>query len=140
METVDKWNNWANAHTNVFTDALRVIFGGFILYKGIYFLQQSAYLDALFRDVGGQGTYLIMTHYVALSLLCGGFFIMLGLLTRWCALAQLPILLGAVLINFVGAMNSSNLLQASMVLIACCFFVFYGSGKHSVDYNLKLHA
>ena len=140
MEIVNKWNQWANAHTNLFTDALRVLFGAFILYKGIFFLNQTAYLDGLFKEFGHQGTYIIMTHYVALSHLCGGFFIVLGLLTRWCALAQIPLLMGAVLINFIGTMNTGNLLQAAIALVVCGFFVVYGSGKHSVDYNLKLHA
>ncbi len=140
METVNNWNRWANAHTNFFIDLLRVLFGAFILYKGVYFLSQTAYLESLFISVSGKGAYMILVHYVALSHLCGGFFIILGLLTRWCSLAQLPLLMGAVLINFVGEMNPNNLLQASLGLFLCCFFVFYGSGRHSVDYNLKLHA
>jgi len=140
METVNKWNHWANAHTNYFTDLLRILFGGFIFFKGMLFLEQSDYLYSLFRSVNGSGSYLIIVHYVALAHLCGGFFIMLGLLTRWCAMLQLPILMGAVLINFVGIMNVSNLLQACIGLALCAFFVYYGSGRHSVDYSLKLHA
>lgn len=140
METVDKWNRWANSHTNMFTDALRIVFGAFIMFKGFYFLDQTDYLYSIFRSAGGQGTYFIMVHYVALAHMCGGFFIMLGLLTRWCAIIQLPILIGAVIINFVGEMNAGNLLQALVALAVCGFFVFYGSGRHSVDHNLKLHA
>jgi uncharacterized membrane protein YphA (DoxX/SURF4 family) len=140
METVDNWNRWANAHTNYFTDGLRILFGAFIMLKGFFFLDQTDYLYSLFRAVGGQGTYFIIVHYVALAHLCGGFFIMLGLLTRWCALVQLPILIGAVLINFIGVMDLGNLLQASIGLVLCCFFIYYGSGRHSVDYSLKLRA
>jgi putative oxidoreductase len=139
METVNNWNRWANTHTNLLTDALRVLFGAFILYKGYFFLDQTDYLDNLFRSVSGKGTYMILVHYVAIAHLCGGFFIMLGLLTRWCSVVQLPLLIGAVLINFVGEMNVSNLIQASVGLALCSFFVYYGSGRHSVDYDLKLH-
>lgn len=140
METVDRWNTWANAHTNVFTDLLRVLFGGFILVKGILFLDHTDYLYDLLRSVlNGEGTYFILVHYVALTHLCGGLFIMMGLLTRWCALLQLPILVGAVLINFVGTMDTWNLLQAVAGLSASTFFVYYGSGRHSVDKALKLH-
>jgi putative oxidoreductase len=139
METVNNWNRWANSHTNVFTDALRILFGVFIMYKGFFFLEQTDYIHNLLRGFSGSGTYMIVVHYVALSHLCGGFFILLGLLTRWCAAMQLPILLGALLINFVGEMNVSNLLQATVGLGLCCFFVYYGSGRHSVDYNMKLH-
>jgi hypothetical protein len=31
METVNKWNMWANSHTNIFTDVLRILYGVFIL-------------------------------------------------------------------------------------------------------------
>src|SRR5688572_16091257 len=139
METVDKWNRWANAHTNIFTDGLRILFGAFIMIKGYFFLDQTDYLYSLFKSVSGSGTYFVILHYVALAHLCGGFFIILGLLTRWCAGAQLPILIGAVLINFIGEMNVSNLIQATLGLALCVFFVYYGSGRHSVDHELKLH-
>lgn len=140
METVNKWNHWANAHTNIFTDILRVLFGGFILIKGLEFLEHTDYLYSLVRSIlQGEGTYFVTVHYVALSHLCGGLFIMMGLLTRWCALLQLPILAGAVLVNFTGIMNTGNLLQASLGFAICVFFIYYGSGKHSVDYVLKLH-
>jgi hypothetical protein len=36
-------------------------------------------------------------------------------------------------------MNISNLIQACVGLILCTFFVFYGSGRHSVDHSLRLH-
>jgi putative oxidoreductase len=140
METVNKWNRWANAHTNPFLDALRILFGAFIMFKGVYFLDQTDHLYHLFATVGGQGTYFILVHYVALAHLVGGFFITLGLLTRWCSLVQVPILLGAVLLNFAGGMPVSDILQASIALIVCSFFVYYGSGRHSVDYSMKLHA
>jgi putative oxidoreductase len=139
METVDKWNRWANSHTNFFTDALRVLFGAFIFTKGVFFLDQSDYLYSIFKDIGGQGTYFVIVHYVAISHLCGGIFIMLGLLTRWAVLLQLPILIGAVLIGFIGDMNVSEHLQAFAALALSGFFLYYGSGRHSVDHGLKLH-
>ena len=134
-----KLNRWANAHTNFMVDALRVLLGIFIFYKGVFFLEQTEYVYDLFKTISGQGTYFVLVHYVALAHLCGGFFMTLGLMTRFCALVQVPILVGAVLINFIGAMDVSNLLQASAGLLACTFFTFYGSGRHSVDYSLKLH-
>lgn len=123
-----------------FTDALRILFGVFIIYKGVFFLDQTDYLDNLLRGINGKGTYFILMHYVALVHLCGGFFIVLGLLTRWCAILQLPVLVGAVLINFMGEMHVNHFILASLGLIICCLFMYYGSGRHSVDYNLKLHS
>lgn len=139
METISNLNRWANRHTNFFTDVLRVLFGAFLFYKGIYFLSEPNYLDELLRNVHSSGTYLTLVHYVALAHVCGGLFIMLGLLTRLCSLIQLPILLGAVIVNFVGVMEWSNFLQALITFLVCVGFTLYGSGRHSVDYSLKLH-
>jgi len=63
----------------------------------------------------------------------GGIMIVLGLLTRWALIAQLPILFGAVLINFIGDMNAVNLLIATVTLALSVFYTIYGSGKHSAD-------
>ena len=75
---------------------------------------------------------LIPAHFV------GGILITVGLLTRWAAIAQLPILFGAILTNFIGVMNTNYLMLAVIVLITSLFFIVYGSGKHSVDYYLKM--
>ncbi|HWY38403.1 MAG TPA: DoxX family membrane protein [Bacteroidia bacterium] len=140
MEIILKLNRWANAHTNVVTDTLRVLFGIFIFYKGLLFLDETEYLyNTLKPVVSGEGTYFVLVHYVALAHICGGVFIAMGLITRLAALAQLPILTGAVLINFMGTMNVPGLVQASIGMALCAFFIFYGSGKHSVDHSLRLH-
>lgn len=83
---------------------------------------------------GGMG----ILHYVVPAHFVGGFLIVIGLLTRWAVLAQIPILFGAVLVNFLGEMNVTNLILASVTLLVCLFFLFYGSGKHSTDYYLKM--
>lgn len=139
METITKLNRWANAHTNPLTDVLRLMFGAFIFYKGILYLTQTEVLYSIFKTVGGEGAYFFMVHYVALSHLCGGLFIMMGLITRLSALMQLPILLGAIVFNILGSLSNLSLAEAVITFIICIFFVLYGSGKHSVDYNLRLH-
>jgi len=59
-------------------------------------------------------------------------------LTRWAIISQLPILISAVIINFMGQMHHQNLLLALLSLIVCFFFLFYGSGKNSADYFFKM--
>lgn len=140
MKNVVRLNKWANAHTNYAVDALRVATGLFLVYKGIQFATQAQYLVDILGSFGNSlGASLILVHYVAMSHLFGGVLIACGLLTRVALLAQLPILIGAVVVNFVGVMDPGNLAQASIVLLVALFFVFYGSGKHSVDYSLKMN-
>jgi len=138
MGTIKSLNKWANAHTYYPLDLLRVGLGVFLFVKGIDIMsnhQQMIEVIRPFENIpGGMG----ILHYVAPAHFVGGFLIVIGLLTRWAVLAQLPILIGAVLVNFIGTMNTTNLILALCVLLVCVFFLFYGSGKHSADYYLKM--
>ena len=84
----------------------------------------------------GGGMFLV--HYIAPAHMIGGIMIAFGLLTRWAIIAQLPILLGAIVVNFMGEMHSQSLLLALLIFAACIFFWFYGGGKHSADYYFKM--
>ena len=140
MKTVIQLNKWANAHTSVFIDVLRVATGLFLVLKGVQFAIQTQYLEDILGSFGNSlGVSFILVHYIAMSHLFGGVLITFGLLTRISILAQLPIFIGAVVVNFVGVMNAGNLLQASSVLLVALFFIFYGSGKHSADHSLKMN-
>ncbi|WP_373518563.1 DoxX family protein [Pricia sp.] len=138
MATIKSLNKWANAHTYYLIDLLRVALGIFLFVKGVNFmsnLQEMMEVAKPFENIpGGMG----ILHYVAPAHFVGGFLIVIGLLTRWAVLAQLPILIGAVLVNFLGEMNTTNLVLAFVALLVCIFFLFYGSGKHSTDYYLKM--
>lgn len=138
MMTIKSLNKWANAHTYYPLDLLRVVLGIFFFLKGIQFISQTHLLTELIGPLRGYGGVMLAVHYVAPAHLVGGLLIAAGLLTRWALIAQLPILLGAILINFLGVMDWSNLLLAIVVTIITIFFMFYGSGKHSVDYYLKM--
>lgn len=138
MGIIKSLNKWANAHTYYPLDILRFALGIFLFYKGIDFISNSEILFELIKPLKSFAGAMLTIHYVAPAHLVGGILIFFGLLTRWAIIAQLPILIGAVLINFLGEMNTTNLLLSSVILILCIFFLFYGSGKHSVDYNMKM--
>ncbi len=138
MPTIKSLNKWANAHTYYPLDLLRISLGVFLFIKGINFISNSQILVDLIKPVQNLAGSMIIIHYVAPAHLIGGILIAFGLLTRWSVMAQLPLLFGAVLINFIGVMNTANLVIASIIFLICIFFLFYGSGKHSVDYYLKM--
>jgi uncharacterized membrane protein YphA (DoxX/SURF4 family) len=138
MGRIKSLNKWANAHTYYPLDLLRVALGVFLFVKGIDFMSnpiEMAEVARPFQDIPGG---MLIMHYIAPAHFVGGFLIVIGLLTRWAALAQLPILIGALVVNFIGQMDTSNLIWASITLVVCVFFIFYGSGKHSADYYLKM--
>jgi uncharacterized membrane protein YphA (DoxX/SURF4 family) len=138
MDRVKTWNKWANNHTYYPLDILRIALGVFLILKGASFITNTAYLDNILSTLSNFPGGMITFHYVAAAHFMGGIMIVFGLLTRWAIIAQLPILLGAVIINFIGEFDLRNLLMAIIVLVLCVFFLFYGSGKHSADYFFKM--
>ena len=138
MDTVKNLNKWANAHTYFPIDLLRVALGIFLFMKGISFITNIQYLADLISPIDKIGGGMFLIHYIAPAHMVGGIMIMFGLLTRWAIIAQLPILIAAIVINFMGEMHSQNLFLALITLVICSFFLFYGSGKHSADYYFKM--
>jgi putative oxidoreductase len=115
-----------------------VALGIFLFMKGIFFITNIQYLADLISPIDKIGGGMFLIHYIAPAHMVGGIMIVFGLLTRWAIIAQLPILVAAVIINFMGEMHSQNLLLALITLAICVFFLFYGSGKHSADYYFKM--
>ncbi|MFD2516326.1 DoxX family protein [Salinimicrobium flavum] len=140
MITIKSLNKWANAHTYYPLDLLRVALGVFFFIKGLQFISQTHMLTELISPLKGYGGVMLAIHYIAPAHLVGGMLIAVGLLTRWALIAQLPILIGAILINFVGEMHWGNLILAVVVLAVTAFFIYYGSGKHSLDYYFKMES
>ena len=138
MNNVKELNRWANAHTYLPIDLLRVALGVFLFMKGIFFITNIQYLADLISPIDKIGGGMFLIHYIAPAHMVGGIMIAFGLLTRWAIIAQLPILIAAIIINFMGEMHSQNLLLALFTLAICVFFLFYGSGKHSADYYFKM--
>lgn len=132
-------NTWANRNTNISLDILRVMLGVFLFLKGVQFAGQTEFLVDLINPKSHNTATIFLAHYVAMAHLAGGILVAFGLLTRLALAIQFPILIGAVLINFTGELVEWNLLQAMFGLVVGGFFLFYGSGKHSVDYSLQLH-
>ncbi|MFT4684063.1 MAG: putative oxidoreductase [Flavobacteriales bacterium] len=140
MRLIKKLNKWANSNTYYPIDILRIALGLFFIYKGLYFLQNSSYLPELLKDYDGYLVFMLSTHYLGIFHFVGGIMIVFGLLTRLAIIVQVPILIGAVAINFISIMNSQNLIESSIVLLVSLFFLFFGSGKHSMDYDLKMQS
>jgi putative oxidoreductase len=138
MGTIKSLNKWANRHTYYPLDIVRIALGAFLFMKGVFFMSNLPVLIDLYEPVKPILGDMLLVHYIAPAHFVGGVLIAFGLLTRWAIIAQLPILIGAVAINFIGEMNTGNLLLSLSVLLVCIFFLFYGSGKHSVDKYLRM--
>lgn len=138
MDAIRKLNKWANSHTSLPLDVIRIVLGAFIFYKGINFSVHTNYLYNILNPLDEYLGTVMIVHYVTMAHLAGGILIVIGLITRLAVLVQLPVLIGAILINFIGVMNTANLIAAVAAFLVGLFFLVYGSGKHSVDYALKM--
>ena len=138
MDTIKRLNKWANAHSYYPLDLLRIGLGVFLFSKGLYFMNNSLVLLDLIEPLKNYVGEVILLHYTVPAHIIGGLLIIFGLLTRWALIAQVPVLIGAILINILGEMNTGNMIIASIALLLSLFFIIYGSGKHSADYYFKM--
>ena len=138
MAIIKSLNKWANARSYYLLVLIRIAFGVFLFIKGIEIMSNIGPMTTMMKPFENWPGGMLIIHYLAPAHFVGGFLIVIGLLTRWATIAQLPILIGAVLVNFMGEMNTNNLIMASIAFVLCLFFLFYGSGKHSSDYYLNM--
>lgn len=139
MKVIVQMNKWANSHTGIVLDTLRIGLGAFLFWKGLQFSTQTNELVNLMRPEDSLAATIFFAHYIAMAHLAGGILVTLGLITRLSLILQLPMLIGAVILHSTGGIDVSYLIQAVLALITTGFFIIVGSGKHSVDYTLKMN-
>jgi len=82
----------------------------------------------------GSFTTMLLVNFIAFAHLLGGFLLVLGLLTRFACILQIPILIGAiVLINSSGDVFKpfSELTLSILILLLLIFFLIVGNGPWS---------
>lgn len=136
MNTLQRFEQWGNLHHPKWVDIIRISLGIFLCYKGIQFLNNmSGMLDLMTSRISfGSFTLVMLSNYVAFAHLLGGALMILGLLTRFACLIQIPILLGAVfLINPIGNLLKpfSELYLSILVLLLLIYFLIVGNGPWS---------
>jgi putative oxidoreductase len=142
MNTLQKIETWGDLHQAKWFPVLRIILGMVIFFKGVYFIQNT---DAIYNMIAHSSVSLyavFLAHYVALAHLMGGFLIIIGLMTRFAIIFQLPVLIGAII--FVNADKGfftihSELGLSILVLGLLIFFLIFGSGKFSADAFMRTH-
>ena len=128
--------SWLETRRDLCFELLRIYLGVGLFAKGVLFAADPQQIERLTR--GGQldAAAAVIQHYVVLAHLCGGVMLAAGLLTRVAALANVPILLGAVL--FVhqqdGLFTRAQGLEFSLfVLFVLGLIAWHGSGRWSLD-------
>lgn len=144
MTVIQKIERWGDLHTAKALDIIRMGLGILIFCKGIAIVSNTQALQELLlqNDVFGFSGLMasVAIHIVGFIHLVGGIVIAIGLLTRFAAVMQIPILLVAVFFVNISrgfTMLNSELWLSLIVLILLIMFWVTGSGPYSADQAMK---
>lgn len=144
MNVINKVEHWGDVHRAKWLDIIRIALGLLIFFKGIALISNNAATqDLLVQNnvyaFSGMMASLAI-HIIAFIHLIGGILIAMGLLTRFAAVIQIPILLGAIFFVNIAkgfSMLNSELWLSVIVLLLLILFWVVGSGPFSVDQAMK---
>jgi uncharacterized membrane protein YphA (DoxX/SURF4 family) len=136
MNVIQRLEYWGDHHHPKWIDIVRIGLGVFLFYKGIDFLgNMNAIPNLLSTKMSfGSFTTMLLVNGIAFAHLLGGFLLVLGLLTRFACILQIPILIGAIfLIKSTGNIFKpfSELSLAILVLLLLVYFLIVGNGPWS---------
>lgn len=144
MSLVHEIEHWGEVYHSKVTDVIRICLGLFIIMKGVFVINSG---DTIYTLLYNNGTFAFsglvlagIIHYVVFAHIVGGIFLTIGLLTRFAAVIQIPVLLGAIFfVNVARGFTflNSELWLSVVVLFMLIMFWVIGSGRYSVDYNLR---
>ncbi|MET1055620.1 MAG: DoxX family protein [Pedobacter sp.] len=144
MTVIQKIERWGDLHTTKALDIVRIGLGILIFSKGIAIVSNTAALQELLLEKSVFGFSGMMAsvaiHIAGFVHLVGGILIAIGLLTRFAAVMQIPILLVAVFFVNISrgfSMLNSELWLSLIVLLLLVLFWVTGSGPYSVDHAMK---
>lgn len=132
-------NNWAVENRHYWIESLRIFLGLLLVYKGWYFVQN---LESIYQHIETSTTLdaFVVSHYVVFANLAGGLMIVFGLLTRLAIIVQIPIvIIGAHYFSGTGSTffgPTTELEYSLLILMLLIVFLFYGSGKWSLDHRI----
>jgi putative oxidoreductase len=137
MNFLQRLEQWGNSHHPKWMDIVRIALGIFLCYKGADFLFNMGTLINLMKSTSsfGEFAFTLAGQYVVFAHILGGFFLIIGLFTRFACAIQIPILLGAVIfVRSNGDMLHpySQLILSILVLLLLFYFLIAGNGPWSL--------
>jgi putative oxidoreductase len=140
MGMLQQINRWGATHHPRWLVVLRVALGICLFIKGISFASDVVELQQLLSSSNFTQSFPWLAYFITWVHLFGGFMIIIGLLTRFAVLLQLPILLGAVLFINSGSgilYSPAELGFSLLVLLLLLLFLVEGAGPVSLDNYFK---
>jgi len=136
MDNIKRLVKWGNTHHPKWVDLIRIVLGGFLIYKAISFLVYMGRMTDLMDGSMdfGQFALTLLGHYVVFAHLLGGLALILGMFVRASAIVQIPILLAAVFVvnaNTAMAQPYVEVVSSVVVLLLLVYFLIVGNGPIS---------
>jgi len=138
MSMVHKIEHWGDTHHPKVLDLIRIALGVFLFLKGRAFMENTAYLSDLIENQNvvhfSPGILMALVYYVTFAHLVGGTLIVLGTLTRFACIIQIPIVLAATFLTSIFVEPVNTLVWPSIIaLVFLALFTVIGSGPWSLD-------
>ena len=134
MNLVQRVEHWGDTHHPQWLDILRIALGVFLCYKGVQFLTNMSDMLALMTTKMSFGSFtsVLMSNYISFAHILGGILLILGVLTRFACILQIPVMIGAIF--FINASPDmyrpfSQMLLAIVVLLLLVLFLIVGNGR-----------
>jgi uncharacterized membrane protein YphA (DoxX/SURF4 family) len=142
MNLIHKIEKWGDSHHPKFLDIIRIVLGIFLLLKGLGFMENTANLKYIIENQPDitlpSGVLVALVYYVTFVHMVGGTLIALGILTRFSAIIQIPVVFGAVFfINILQSPFNTDLLSSVAALVFLVVFAVIGSGRLSLENYLE---
>jgi uncharacterized membrane protein YphA (DoxX/SURF4 family) len=139
MGMLQQMDQWSIAHHPRWLVILRILLGFSLVFKAVVFISDTVSLKLMLNASNLPDQEWLIT-IIAAAHFIGGILIILGLLTRWAVLLQMPILIGAII--FVNARSDvfasgSEFILSLVVFILLLFFFAEGGGPVSMDEYLR---
>jgi len=132
MNLVQRVEHWGDTHHPQWLDIVRIFLGVFLCYKGIDFLMNMGTMLTLITNRMSFGSFssMMMSNYIAFAHILGGILLIMGVLTRFACLLQIPILIGAIFfVNNDLYRPFSAVLLPVITLLLLILFLIVGNGK-----------
>lgn len=133
---MSKFFNYFDERKTLAYPFIRIFLGLALFIRGFLFMIEPSTVT---RIAGNEQNFYLFA-YVVIGHLLGGFLLAIGYFTRFAALIQIPILLGAVFVIHMkqGLLSSGQSLELSvLVLFLLITFFLFGAGSLSIDERKK---
>ena len=140
MSLLRQIEEWGDKHNPKWLAFLRAALGIFLLMRGVAFLENNQEFEELILNSGLHAGASFLAAVIPWFHIVGGLMIIIGLLTRFACIVQIPILLGALFfVNTKRELFTVETTFAYTIILLLLLIVFFveGSGPLSIANYLK---